>query len=1021
MYPRLIVAAVLGVASVGLSAAPGFKGANYVVEQLIGKPEADEKKPDDSGATLKTDLEKFAEQRASTPPTEAATKWLKLADQYFGMKPAQNRSSGQPTMASLLSALPEPAAWPALQNKVVGRDQLKGKTYAREIGLLLLVHTLNNDIEARGKVIDQLDAFFQTNDVASLRLLAYSGKQLLETMSRLGGDSQQLDQFTKQLEQAEAKPDEQSHLDLPDLVTLVGRDKAAAYLNRLFATRAQFDISQSDETMRLARKVALENIDTLRQPHWGLVNSTGTVALYEALDKKFPRVVKAKKTGLEALENRHRNEDRERDSARFYYLIGLILSDRTEDATRLVKQIGAQQSVHQFGQMNLEKIVKAGGAGSLYKFFHALLSENADSPYWQTTVFLAAQVGKSAEMIVLAESALKQSGISAKSQRTIRHHLMRAQLAADKPDAAVRELRILLADDSKADDTEEDLAVAMMAIYSGGGGSSGTSKLQLALTLAQVGSLLENKEWLEEGLTHLTTLLSKPKDARDYTGEHVLNSTVDLLIGLDRGPEAEALLIQALVKAPKAPHSEFDYGFSGGEANGHLSGLIKVYHHAGRHADIVRLLDAAPNWGVGDVLNLMGANPMMMMHDKSVPIAYFVAQAFAKTGQSAVARKIAREFLYLNAGVDSFYELLVELDGQKLMPLLDELYRRDQFEERPLIWKAHLLRLAGKLDEAEAVVKSAIAVDPSDGEQGKNDRMRVYGVYADIHRDRGNLEKEEFFRGVLRAIRMSENADDLYAAGLFERGIRMYQDSLKHFSDAYCIQSRMAIQLSELGQHEEAEKYYLKAYELMPDSFGRVESHCFGCERAFNGERAQSLAERVFTRFALEHPKKPQIHYLLGYLRDSQRRYSEALVAYRRATELDPEYLNAWAKIGALAERMKLPAETSDAVALNLMRLDPLARHVQPEIGQIQDLVDLWNAAKVAAQFRHETPATIYPLAAAAAELAAKKAAPSSNRFSHYSPEDRDESGNPADLIARHELVQAISQFIDGSRSGRRW
>jgi tetratricopeptide (TPR) repeat protein len=318
-------------------------------------------------------------------------------------------------------------------------------------------------------------------------------------------------------------------------------------------------------------------------------------------------------------------------------------------------------------------------------------------------------------------------------------------------------------------------------------------------------------------------------------------------------------------------------------------------------------------------------------------------------------------------------------------------------------------------------VKSAIAVDPSDGEQGKNDRMRVYGVYADIHRDRGNLEKEEFFRGVLRAIRMSENADDLYAAGLFERGIRMYQDSLKHFSDAYCIQSRMAIQLSELGQHEEAEKYYLKAYELMPDSFGRVESHCFGCERAFNGERAQSLAERVFTRFALEHPKKPQIHYLLGYLRDSQRRYSEALVAYRRATELDPEYLNAWAKIGALAERMKLPAETSDAVALNLMRLDPLARHVQPEIGQIQDLADLWNAAKVAAQFRHETPATIYPLAAAAAELAAKKAAPSSNRFSHYSPEDRDESGNPADLIARHELVQAISQFIDGSRSGRRW
>ena len=36
----------------------------------------------------------------------------------------------------------------------------------------------------------------------------------------------------------------------------------------------------------------------------------------------------------------------------------------------------------------------------------------------------------------------------------------------------------------------------------------------------------------------------------------------------------------------------------------------------------------------------------------------------------------------------------------------------------------------------------------------------------------------------------------------------------------------------------------------MPDSFGRVESHCFGCERAFEGQRAQSLAEKIFTELA---------------------------------------------------------------------------------------------------------------------------------------------------------------------------
>jgi hypothetical protein len=52
---------------------------------------------------------------------------------------------------------------------------------------------------------------------------------------------------------------------------------------------------------------------------------------------------------------------------------------------------------------------------------------------------------------------------------------------------------------------------------------------------------------------------------------------------------------------------------------------------------------------------------------------------------------------------------------------------------------------------------------------------------------------------------------------------------------------------------------------MMPDSFGRVESHCFGCERAFDGERAQSIAERVFTGIAAKRPDNPQVHYLLGY------------------------------------------------------------------------------------------------------------------------------------------------------------
>ena len=90
----------------------------------------------------------------------------------------------------------------------------------------------------------------------------------------------------------------------------------------------------------------------------------------------------------------------------------------------------------------------------------------------------------------------------------------------------------------------------------------------------------------------------------------------------------------------------------------------------------------------------------------------------------------------------------------------------------------------------------------------------------------------------------------------------------------------------------------------MPDSFGRVESHCFGCEKAFDGERPQNIAEKVFTKMAAERPDKPQIHYLLGYLREEQERYNEARTNYLTAVRLDPDYLNAWVKIQLVSQQI---------------------------------------------------------------------------------------------------------------------
>ncbi len=209
-------------------------------------------------------------------------------------------------------------------------------------------------------------------------------------------------------------------------------------------------------------------------------------------------------------------------------------------------------------------------------------------------------------------------------------------------------------------------------------------------------------------------------------------------------------------------------------------------------------------------------------------------------------------------------------------PLLDRVFARDPFQERPLVWKARLLLDEGKLDEAEKIAREAIKIDPSDGEEGSGDRMRVYAVLADILAARGDAKQAEFFRGVVRAIRKSELADDFARPGPLEPCHRALQGVLNDFADAYCIQSRLALRLAEQGDWKGAEEHYRRAYELMPDSFGRVESHCFGCERAFAGEKQESLAEKIFTGMTAHPPVKPQVYYLLGYLRMEHDRFQEA-------------------------------------------------------------------------------------------------------------------------------------------------
>jgi len=404
------------------------------------------------------------------------------------------------------------------------------------------------------------------------------------------------------------------------------------------------------------------------------------------------------------------------------------------------------------------------------------------------------------------------------------------------------------------------------------------------------------------------------------------------------------------------------------------------------------------------------------------PSAFYAASALAKTGRRKEATSILNYLLDQQPGLDRLYELLLELEPTNCVARLDELFARDPFEERPLIWKAHWLRTQGKLEEAEAAARKAILIDPSDGEQGPGDRMRAYSELAAIRAARGDRKEADFLQGAVSAIRESEMADRLHEAGLLKRAVQMYQDSLTHFADAYCIQSRLAVQLADLGLHEQAEEHYRRAYELMPESFGRVESHCFGCERAFEGERAQGIAEKVFTQLAQKTPNKPQVHYLLGYLREEQERPKEALDHYRQAVKIDPDYLNAWHKIQETSSKAVVPAAERDAVVFNLIRLDPYQRHVNYSFTTVSDLATLWTrVAEV--KVAPAPPTTLYTLAASKKKLeensreavAEEGTEPLAEIISTWEPRGLT---TPAMAVAQNGFVRAGVGLISNSMRG---
>ncbi len=954
-------------------------------------------------------LAEFTDRKGDLAPEDAAVAWHDLLQAWIDKggastyDPYSGRMSSGLAFSDFVAAMPAPEAWPKLSELLQQADG-DDASAAHLFGSFLA-----NDLQGMQTAL--LDVGKSGRRLENWQRQEFN--TLLQETAQIVGDADNaqaiVEAMEQQLDAAEENADSVFQLFVPDLVTLVGEDRASELLERALSSRIRhLEFTPGGQTEALARSVATEQAATMQLPRWSLVNVVGPQAadLYEAMADRFLQKGGARPGVLGRLFGMSAPQEDsfanyEEWQARQYYILSLIATNRSEDAVRVVRRLDENaDEISRYGMgltmpfNAVTKLDKAGLTPQVYEFASRLLTDEPQLPLWDLYVSTAVRTGHTEDMLELFRTAMARQDLSDATRQTIRYAYADALLAAGDVEPALEAMRARL--ESTLEESEDPSHVAGMAVR-----------------IARVADLVEQPELRDEMVAKAVELNSKKADGSIYFSVYGLVASIDTLVEMGADDAAATMLQQALVRQVQQQRDP-SRGMRGPvDASDLLAKLAGLYHLQGRHGEVRALVERAPYWGHDDLVDIIGTNAAVQVN-----LGTAVAAALADAGRDREALDVVHAMLLEDGGQDATYQLLLDLEGQEAMPMLDEIFSRDQFEERPLIWKATLQLGAGDLDAAEETIKRAIRIDPSDGEQGPGDRMRAYAVLADIMEAKG--EDATVYRGAVKAIRMAEAADEFFDAGLISHSVDMYEESLTHFSDAYCIQSRLALQLTRLGRTEEAAAHYRKAYELMPSSFGRVESHCFGCEGIFDNAQAESIAEEVFANLMEEQPENPQVHYLYGYLLEQQGDAAAAVPHYQKAVELDADYLNAWKKIAEAAEAGLLSIEERDEATLSLLRLDPLRQHASPHLSQVRDAKAFWTTVAQAREAVEPMPASVLALPATAAAMPAEGASDPYNMFHsvqsfdmYGNPMKQGRIGEPGEELATHLISRLVEQALE--------
>ena len=880
--------------------------------------------------------------------------------------------------AALVEALPGPAMWPDLRRVIDALPEGQGSARLR-LRLRLwqvLAAVLTGDEAAALARARLLPVAPGHRSPRRHQELHQSNQQaLIKALNAWARDpAHRLALAVSELELAEAgAADGQLAVVLPDLVRLVGASAAIPVIQR--GLRLPETVNGEPITWRgqatrtLARRLAASAPAQLGTAPWTLIDGPEAAgALFPVLDRRFPAPPIS--DGHPFNERRHRAEQ--------HWLVHLIATGRwTEARTVLKRHVDTATGIDR-------RTLAAAGTASLAAFLHAALAADPTLPLWREYADAAAMAGTQAAAL----------------------DLMRAHADAQPIVQGDAEVALLLAND----EVDRGIALLRQQLVLGlaagrEDGEPANRRCEAAVRLIRLGGLLDRPELVDAGAARLRMDLAKVEGSMRAA---LASAGAAALAAAGRAAQAEALLVGTLAWMVTLGDDEAD-----DEAQGRvrlapsiLAALADLYHRLGRHRDVLDLVEQAPWWGAVDLLDIDASAPVDHGQERMPTVQVMAGEALLRAGRRAQARLCALQALGASSDDDAAYALLLAADGPRALDVLATLAKRHPLSERPLLWRAQALLDAGRIAEAATAAEQAVAMDPSDGDQGPGHRLRARAVLAAVRERQGRSAEAAALRTAVQSIRVAEDVDRLMSAGLTSRAIAGYRRALELNANAYCIQSRMGLELADLGRHEEAAAHLRKAYEIMPRAFGRMESHCFGCEGAFRGERAQRLAEEVFTGMLAKDPRHPRLHYLLAYLRQTQGRAAEAAAGFARALELDPDYFNAASKLIGLADEVDIDLAVLHRARSTMRRMDPLGEH--GHLPHAQDARQLWAEAEAAVVVPElPLPTGILALRQPAAEEEAERPRPAFGPV-FRSVRRAEPAKSPGDALAGHDLIEAI-------------